>query len=352
MGKLNIGIVGLNFGREIIARELITGPAQPYFELAAVCDLVVGKADQAAKQYRVKAYYDIDSLLTDPNIPVIGLYAGPVGRAALIRRIIRAGKDVMTAKPFETDPDAALDVLIEARRLGMVVHLNSPSSLFTDDLQQIQDWRNEYNLGRPIACRADTWGSYREKPDGSWYDDPDQCPVAPIFRIGIYTINDIVRFFGEPEAVQVMHSRILTERPTPDNAQLNIRFKNGAIASVFASLCVDDREFWKASLVMNFESGTVYRNAGPVSDGASRSDMAVVYRVGEKEKGVERVRLEGRSGEYQWEIFHRAVAGEKLEGEVTLEEIVAGLRVIRTMRRTQVSGKTEAISQRLAGEVP
>jgi len=51
MEKLKIGIVGLNFGREIIARELITGPAQPYFELAAVCDLVVGKADQAAKQY-------------------------------------------------------------------------------------------------------------------------------------------------------------------------------------------------------------------------------------------------------------------------------------------------------------
>ena len=192
MEKLKIGIVGLNFGREIIARELITGPAQPYFELAAVCDLVVGKADQAAKQYCVKAYYDIDSLLTDPNIPVIGLYAGPVGRATLVRRIIRAGKEVMTTKPFETDPDAALDVLIEARRLGRVVHLNSPSPLFTDDLQQIQDWRNEYNLGRPIACRADTWGSYREKPDGSWYDDPDQCPVAPIFRIGIYTINDIV----------------------------------------------------------------------------------------------------------------------------------------------------------------
>ena len=149
-----------------------------------------------------------------------------------------------------------------------------------------------------------------------------------------------------------MHSRILTERPTPDNAQLNIMFKNGAIASAFASLCVDHREFWKASLVMNFESGTVYRNAGPVSDGASRSDMAVVYRVGEKEKGVERVRLEGRSGEYQWEIFHRAVRGEKMEGEVTPEEIVAGLRIIRTMRRAQVSGRTEAVSQRLAGEVP
>ncbi len=75
-------------------------------------------------------------------------------------------------------------------------------------------------------------------------------------------------------------------------------------------------------------------------------------RVGEKGKSVERVRLEGRSGEYQWEVFHRAVRGERLEGKVTPEEIVAGLRIIKTMRRAEVSGKTEAVSQRLAGEVP
>jgi hypothetical protein len=56
-------------------------------------------------------------LIADPNIPVIGLYTGPVGRAALIHRIIEAGKDVMTTKPFELDSEAALAVM-----LPMAIH--------------------------------------------------------------------------------------------------------------------------------------------------------------------------------------------------------------------------------------
>ena len=48
-----------------------------------------------AERLGVKAYTDLDELVADPDIPAIGLFTGPVGRADLVRRIIRAGKDVM-----------------------------------------------------------------------------------------------------------------------------------------------------------------------------------------------------------------------------------------------------------------
>jgi predicted dehydrogenase len=146
----------------------------------------------------------------------------------------------MTTKPLELDASAALSVLREAREMGRVIHLNSPAPVLPMDISQIMEWQSAYKLGNPVGCRADVWASYTEQADGSWYDDPERCPVAPIFRLGIYLINDLIAIFGEPEEVQVFASRIATGRPTPDTAQLGIRFANGGLANIFSSFCVRD----------------------------------------------------------------------------------------------------------------
>jgi predicted dehydrogenase len=327
--RIPIGIVGLNFGRHIV-EQLATGHAAELFRIAALCDQDRDKADARAAKVGAKPYYDLDELLTDDAIPTIGLFTGPVGRAELIRRCIRAGKDVMTTKPFEADPDAALGVLCEAQKLGRVVHLNSPAPLLPPDLAQIQAWRDEFQLGRPIACRADVWVRYHEQADGSWYDNPQKCPVAPIFRLGIYLINDLIRLFGAADKVQVLHSRLFTGRPTPDNAQLGILFKNGAVANVFASFCVEDGDHYRNGLTLNFERGTIYRNVGPQRTGRG-SELSLVMARGEEREVVAQAEVLGGNGAYQWEAFARAIRGENLKDAVTPKEIVAGLHIIEAM---------------------
>lgn len=150
----------------------------------------------------------------------------------------------MTTKPFELNANVASRVLKEAEKMGRVVHLNSPSPL-PEDIFVIKKWIKKYNLGQVIGCRADVWANYREKADGSWYDSPKKYPVAPIFRLGIYLINDLIRLIGKPESLQVLHSRLFTKRPTPDNAQLGILFENGAIVNVFSSFCIDDGQQYR-----------------------------------------------------------------------------------------------------------
>ena len=107
MKKIKIGIVGLNFGKAIIEHQILTGPGSEYFELAAVCDIDAEKCKKMADEYSVNAYFKLDDLIAVPEIPVIGLFTGPADRAELIRKIIRAGKDVMTTKPFELDSVSA-----------------------------------------------------------------------------------------------------------------------------------------------------------------------------------------------------------------------------------------------------
>lgn len=344
MNKTPIAIVGLNWGLSIIQEQILNGPAGEHFELAGVCCMERDKVASCASTFGVRPYYDIDSLLRDPSIPAVGLMTGPVGRAGLIKRAIEAGKHVMTTKPIEVDPDAALEVLCLARALQRVVHLNSPTPLPSPDLAQILRWKEELALGRPVAARADIWSSYRESADGTWYDDPDKCPVAPIFRLGIYLINDLIRLIGKPVAVSVMSSRLFTGRPTADNAQLSLHFENGALATIYSSFCVNDAQWWLSSLTLNYENGTIYRNVGPSKTGSPRLHpelSVVVNRDGRPQ--TQSAIAEGSTEDYQWSAFHRAIQGEPLPGEMPAEDIVTALRVIRAMARAEKSGRIERV---------
>ena len=344
MDRINIGIVGLHFGRYIVEEEIANGPGTPHFKLAAVCSQEPDKTNAMAEKFGCRAYHDLDELLSDKSIPCIGLFTGPVGRANLIRKVIRAGKDVMTTKPFELDPMAARNVLEEAAQLGRVVHLNSPSPLLSADLQQMVAWQEAFDLGQPIGCRADVWVSYREKPDGSWYDDPALCPVPPIFRLGIYLINDLVRLFGPAERVAVTSSRIFTGRPTADNGQLSIAFKSGALANIFGSFCVLDGEHYKNALTLNYERGTIYRNAGalPVDLEPGSSHLQCV-QMKDRKKTIHEAVVRGSSGTYQWDAFARAVRKEPLATDVTVDQIVNGIAIIQAMYKSEKSGMVEPV---------
>ncbi len=214
MNRIPIGIVGLNWGLSVIQEQLLSGPGAEHFRLAAVCSKEHDKVESYASTFGVTPYHSLDALLNDQSIPAVGLMTGPFGRGELISRAIQAGKHVMTTKPIEVDPEAALSALRLAKSLHKVVHLNSPTPIPSPDIRQIIDWRQRHGLGRPVGARADIWSSYREQADGSWYDDGEKCPVAPIFRLGIYLINDLIRLFGKPLAVSAMSSRLFTGRPT------------------------------------------------------------------------------------------------------------------------------------------
>lgn len=343
MTRIPIALVGLNFGRHQVD-SMLTGAASKHVRLTTLCDRMHSRLEPLVQRTGLRASQDLDEVLADPSIKAIGLFTGPVGRAELIRKIIRAGKHVMTTKPFERDSEAALDVLREARELGRVVHLNSPGAELAPDLRQVRIWQEEYKLGRVIACRRSTWASYHESPDGSWYDDATQCPVAPIFRLGIYSINDMVRLLGPAERVSVLHSRLITGRTTPDNAQLGILFKSGAIVNIFASFCVNDGQFYRNDFTLNCENGTIFSNVGPLAPGSGGATMSLITgNRGPDRPVTATAHFDDVSGSYQWEAFAKAIHGLPLRDEVTIDEIVSGVRVIEAMARAEQSGMVEPV---------
>lgn len=341
-------MVGLGFGNHMIECHILTGPGSEYFELAAVCDLDKDKVAERSKKYGVKGYTSLEELAADDEIPVVGLFTGPVGRAEQIRTLIDAGKDIMTTKPFELDSKKAEVILQEIRDKGRIVYLNSPCAVFSDDLKIINDWVEKHNLGQTVAGNHECWYKSVEKASGTWYDNPELCPVAPIFRLGIYGINDLVRVFGEPESVQVMESRIFTGRPTPDLARMNIKFKNGALVNLMDGW-VPQPGRGASALTIYFENGTVFRNPpnDPGSFGLDNGTEKIVLYTPEKggepaETAV--ISHSQLSHHYQWDVFYKAVTtGQRPDNETPDKVIVDGIKVIEAMKKSSKSGKTEKV---------
>jgi predicted dehydrogenase len=342
---LKIAFVGLRFGDHVIENQILKGKGSRWFSLAGVTDIKAALSESRAAHYGVKSYPSYAALLADPQVDVVGIFTPPTGRAEMIRQAINSGKHVITTKPFELRAGAALDVLLEAEKLGRVVHMNSPSPLLSPDWQCVQDWRNRYTLGRPIAAHFTTWASYRESADGGWYDDPVRCPAAPIFRIGVYGVNDMVRLLGPAESVQVITSRLFTDRPTPDNAEMSIRFKNGCIGGVFASFCVNDGNSYADAVVVNFENGTVYLNAAPPETAYSQIQLQLVIRDGDGPRTVEHatVPIGERAGTYQWDVLYRAIHGERPADLITPAQIAQAIAVVEAMTEAERTGKRVSV---------
>jgi predicted dehydrogenase len=339
MDKIRLGIVGLNFGAYLL-NSLRQPPISDVLEIVAVCDQDRARSDRVAAKHGLRGFYDLNALLAEPDIEAVGLFTNPAGRAGLLGRIIRAGKHVMTTKPFELDPAAARAVLDEAARLGRVIHLNSPPPLPGEAIRTIRAWIQECDLGRPVAARAEVWTAKRDRADGSWLDDPARCPVAPVTRVGIYKINTLVRLFGKAEAVQAIHTRLFTGRPTPDNAQLGIRFANGAVAAVFASFGVGDGQGFREALTLNYERGTFYWDVGCMGPDAN----LMLRTVGPDGQPVVRTaKVPDDAHGYQWEAFRRAIRDSAPPDPALTEEVLEGVKILAAMARSEPSGRLEPV---------
>jgi predicted dehydrogenase len=329
----NIGLIGCRFGA-YVARDMAKLDNPPV-KLAVVCDLNPDLAVPLAKELGVRAESDYKKLLNDPEIKAIGLYTGPVGRAKFIHEILQAGKDVMTTKPFEADPAQAQWILDEARKMGRVIHLNSPGPKVPDSIVTTQKWQREFDLGRPAYFIMSVHASYNEKPDGSWYDDPERCPAAPLFRLGIYLVNDIQALIGKVDSVELVQTRLRTGRPTADNAVLALRMKNGAVGTMVASFCVQDGDHYRNSLQLSFERGTVYRDFGPQRTGPGRDEMTLIQEKEGKREITATHRAEAGSNGYDWDAFAEAVKNRIPADEVYADRIVSGVEVMKLIADAQ-----------------
>jgi predicted dehydrogenase len=293
-------IVGLRFGKTLLDQILNSS----FLRIAGVCDLNRELAESIARQYQVPVFADVEAVAASSEVDCVGLFTGPAGRARLAGTLIRAGKAVLTTKPFETRPDDAEELLRLAQSGGIPVHCNSPSLHPAEEILAIRSALGSSLLGRPVQVKASCWASYQEVADGTWYDSPADCPAAPLLRLGIYLFNDLAEVFGDWTHFQVFSSRLRTGRPTADNAIALAAFPSGVLATIHVSFCLDGYLAYQNALEIFCERGVIRRQREP---GGEHSSVEVLKACEGGLRTVSRDVFSRPSGTYDLEAFSKAV---------------------------------------------
>ncbi|MBU3191032.1 Gfo/Idh/MocA family oxidoreductase [Clostridium bowmanii] len=117
--KIRIGIIGC--GGIANGKHMPSLKALSNVEMVAFCDLVLEKAEKAAKEYGcpdANVYTDYNELLQDKTIDVIHVLTPNKSHAKLSIASMKAGKHVMCEKPMAKSAADALEMVNVAKETG------------------------------------------------------------------------------------------------------------------------------------------------------------------------------------------------------------------------------------------
>ena len=113
MEKLRVGVIGC--GR-ISVRHFLPIKAIENIELVACCDNKPERADEAAKEYGIKAYYSYEEMIEKENLDVVHLCLPHYLHSKVAIYAFEHGVHVLTEKPMDVDYENGMGVSVARLR--------------------------------------------------------------------------------------------------------------------------------------------------------------------------------------------------------------------------------------------
>ncbi|GIW98910.1 MAG: NADH-dependent dehydrogenase [Pirellulaceae bacterium] len=190
-----IGLIGCGG----IAVEHLTAYRHAGWEVRALCDVRRKAAEQRAQQFypAAKVYTDFRDLLRQPDIEVVDVATHPMERPPIVEAALRAGKHVLSQKPFVLDLDVGerLADLADARGLYLAVNQNGR-------------WAPHFSFARQAVARGVLGKVFAAHLSCHWdHTWVEGTPFERIRHLILYDYGihwfDIVRCFIADEPVEV-----------------------------------------------------------------------------------------------------------------------------------------------------
>lgn len=255
---LGIGVVGAGaIGIRGALMHLSLPDVQDRVRLAAVCDPVPGRAEAAAKRYRVAAHYETyEALLADPNVDAVTL-CSPIGlHFEQGMAAVEAGKHVHFNKTMTTTVAEADRLIARAAAKGVRL-VASPGMMLFPHNRRIRKLVLEGRLGRLTWAATGTAGvgEYHMKEEfrtgadvltdvnPAWYF---QKPGGgPQYDVTVYCLHTLTGILGPARRVTALSGLVIPEREyggekiicdMDDTTMLLIDFGESCFAFVYAAV--------------------------------------------------------------------------------------------------------------------
>ncbi|MDD5629978.1 MAG: Gfo/Idh/MocA family oxidoreductase [Elusimicrobia bacterium] len=211
--RIKIGVLGAGKIGSLHAKVLTKTPD---FELVAVCDTNLWRAQLAAWQCNTVAVRDYRDVIAKSDAVIVGVPTPlhhEVGLAA-----IRAGKHVLIEKPIAASVEEAKELLAEAEArkvVLMVGHVERFNPAVLEAIKHIRD---------PRFITVERLGPY----------DPRMSHIGVVLDLMIHDLDILLTLVGSPvESLEAVGAHLLSQQE--DIANVRVRFKSGCIAVLTAS---------------------------------------------------------------------------------------------------------------------
>lgn len=159
-------------------------------ELVAFCDVLVERAEKAAKEYGVseaRVYEDYKELLTDESIEIVHVLTPNDSHAEISVAALDAGKHVMCEKPMAKTSEEARLMLDAAERSGKKLTIGY-NNRFRPDSQHLHQVCERGDLGEVYFAKAH---AIRRRAVPTWgvFLDEEKQGGGPLIDIGTHALD-------------------------------------------------------------------------------------------------------------------------------------------------------------------
>ena len=251
-------------------------------QYTAVCDIDTTKCNDFAQKYNLRAFADLDEMLSDPDIDVVDLCLPSFMHEEFAVKIARAKKHLLIEKPIAFTLEAARNIFTAARENSIRIMV-AQVIRFWPEYVKIKEICDSGELGDIIAVYAARLGQMVTWVD--WYKDPAKSGET-LMNLTQHDIDFLHYLLGNPVSVYSAGTR---DANNNYNDVMNIfRFECGANAIVDGSLSMTaGYPFTMRMRVLGTKGTLEFQYTAGENIGPESASSLMLYSPGEKGGKVE-----------------------------------------------------------------
>ena len=247
----------------------------PNARLLGVLSKSESRAGEVAGDYNGPVFWEMEKLLSQPEIDIICVCNESGLHGATIAKIAKAGKHILCEKPLETTVEKIDQIAAVVKSSGIqlaCVFQNRENP----EYKKLKTFVESGSLGKILLCQTSiNWYRPPSYYEGSWRGTQALDGGAALINQGIHTIDLMLDLMGEialvSGLVDTMHHQIEGE----DVAVAVLKFKSGALGTLSGGTALFPGE--PESITLYGTLGNIVFSGGKiVSSTVSSIDKALI----------------------------------------------------------------------------
>jgi len=236
MKKIDVAVLGLGgMGHTHVG----AAKASKYVKNIYGYEPDAGRAALRGKELGVKATSDLDSILNNPEIKLVYIAAINPVHAELTIKSLRAGKAVMCEKPMAENLKDAKEMIKVQKETGNFLQIGFELH-YSKIYMTAKEWIDKGLIGKVVNSHCRYYCSEFHSKN-TWRSNSKGTLIGE--KLSHYI--DLQRWFtGSPvkEVFSMTAPNVVDYFNHPDNHQISMRFKNGAISNLNFSMYIGESD--------------------------------------------------------------------------------------------------------------